>query len=55
MVEKKNDSSHEVADEDGLDSEVIFKPRTDFSNKVLRKVVPSMNLRKQKVSVSQNI
>ena len=38
-----------------LDSEVIFKPRTDYSNKVLRKVLPSVNQKKRKVSISQNI
>jgi len=38
-----------------LESDVIFKPRTEFSSKALRKVVPQMNLKSQKVSLSVNL
>jgi hypothetical protein len=43
MVEKSSKLVPDTTDEDvTLDQEVIFKPRTDYSNKVLKKVVPSL-------------
>lgn len=38
-----------------IDKDIIFKPRTNFSNNVLRKIVPQANVKKQKQSLSVNL
>lgn len=54
MVE--SNSKPLVIDEEQLDSEVIFKPRCDYSNKALRKIQPAANnAKKHKLFLSQNI
>jgi hypothetical protein len=56
MVEKMTKIVPDTSDEDSsLEMEIIFKPRTDFSTRVLKKVVPKMNQKKQKSKLTQNI
>ena len=45
----------DVPGEKSIDKDIIIKPRNNFSNNILRKIVPHAHVKKQKQSLSQNL
>ena len=58
MVEANNDMAMSESAGDVSDSEmheVVMKPQTNFSNNALRKVVPQVDLKDKKLSLSMSM